>query len=55
MSASPLDPKAVARMIARRIRGGYDEAQSRAMLAELTAAHSGTALALALQYNGFTR
>lgn len=42
------------KMIARRIRLGYNEAASRALLAQLVAAHDGDNLAFALQYNGFT-
>jgi hypothetical protein len=40
-------------LIARRVKGGANEAESRALLAELTAALSGDNLAHALVYNGF--
>jgi hypothetical protein len=48
-------PAATARMIARRVRGGYNEAESIALLAELTASHTGDNLDAALAYNGFTK
>ncbi len=43
------------KMIARRVKGGASEAQSRILLAELVAAHDGDNLAAALAYNGFTK
>lgn len=42
-------------MIERRMARGYDEASSRALLAELLAAHEGENLRHALRYNGFSR
>lgn len=40
-------------LIARRVRGGANEAQSRALLAQLRVAHAGDNLAHALVHNGF--
>jgi hypothetical protein len=45
----------IEKMIARRVRGGHNEEQSRQLLAELLEAHSGANLDYALAYNGFTR
>lgn len=42
------------KMIARRVRGGFNAAESRTLLEELQAAHDGDNLAAALSYNGFT-
>lgn len=40
-------------MIARRVRGGYNEAESRAQLVELLSNYTGDNLAFALCYEGF--
>ncbi|MFL0358595.1 hypothetical protein [Curtobacterium flaccumfaciens] len=42
------------RLIASRVRGGANEAQSVALLADLIRSHEGGNLAYALEYNGFT-
>lgn len=41
------------KMIARRVKGGANEAEARELLAELVKAHSGDNLVYALVYNGF--
>lgn len=40
-------------MIAKRVKGGANEDQSRALLTHLIASHDGYNLASALYYNGF--
>ena len=42
------------KLIARRVRKGFNEAQSRDLLATLVASHDGDNLAHALHYEGFT-
>lgn len=44
-----------ARLIARRVKGGANAAESEVLLAEIVAAHDGDNLAYALSYNGFTK
>ena len=43
-----------AKMIARRVRKGYNAQESAALLADLIAKHTGCNLASALKYNAFT-
>ena len=45
--------EATAKMIARRVNGGANAAESIALLAELVKSHSGDNLAFALAYNNF--
>lgn len=45
--------KITSRLIARRVKGGANETQSRALLADLIGSHDGDNLAFALEYNGF--
>lgn len=41
------------KMIARRVKGGYNAEQSKALLTHLIASHDGHNLASALVYQGF--
>lgn len=43
------------KMIARRVRKGYNAQESAALLADLIAKHDGCNLDSALAYNGFTK
>lgn len=43
------------RLVARRVRKGYNEADSVKLLKEITRSHEGDNLIYALEYNGFAK
>lgn len=48
-----METNTAAKLLARRARKGYSPTESVALLARLTASHSGVNLAAALAYNDF--